>query len=752
MSSKVARRLLAIPLLAVLSLGLTFLLHAVNEQLEEAQNRSPLGGLNSEITDLAFQGRDVTAQDSLWSLSDVVVIDIDDASIQELGRTQLWPRSFTARVIDHVSAGNPAAIGLDILYTESDSLSSHYARLLANEGFDQTEQILGAMSTDDKLARALREAGNTYLALYDDSERPPPNDLSPIQSALRVAHDSSRLAHRLPSLSHPVLPISSLRQAARGIAPIPSVTAADGVVRYYPGARRLPSGASNASESVSFVPTFSVLLAADVLGVPISEMRFTDRTLHLGTQRRIPVTPAGNFRINWLGEKESIRRISYHKVLRQEVPAAFFENKVVFVGGSATGLEDLKTTPVEANKPGVLVHAEAFLNVVNRAYLAEWTIWDLWPWLLVASLPFLSLVLWIQPLYASLATLVFGAFQFFGYLLYLFPKYEVVLPIGTILVWTLLTLLGGVVFKYVTEEWARQQLRDAFASYVSASIVDQVTDNPDVLELGGEKKELTVLFSDIRNFTTYSENLDPREVVAFLNRFFDLMTESVFEQDGTVDKFMGDGMMAIFGAPLQLDDHPTRACAAALSMAKALDALNQEMNVEADVNEAREDPISIGVGINTGEMVAGNIGSSQRFEYTVVGDAVNLAARLEPLNRLLGTRILLSASTYHQVVPSPWTFRELGTFRVKGREDPVELYELLAPNTYAEPEALCKQFEEALSLYRKEHFSDARAAFEECQSLHPDDGPSSFYLNLCAQYQHEPGQFDSVLDVRNGGG
>ena len=752
MSSKVTRRLLAIPLLAVLSLGLTFLLHAVNEQLEEAQRRSPLGGLNSEITDLAFQERDVTSQDSLWSLSDVVVIDIDDASVQELGRTQLWPRSFTARVIDHVSSGNPAAIGLDILYTEPDTLSSYYARLLANEGFERTDQILGAMSTDDQLARALREAGNTYLALYDASNRPPPNDLGAVHNALRVAHDSSQLARHLPSLSHPVLPIPPLRQAARGIAPIPSITAADGVVRQYPVARRLPSGPTDAPEHAAFVPTFSILLAADVLGAPISEMRLANRALHLGTQRTIPVNSSGNFRLNWLGDEESIRRISYHKVLRQSVPAAFFEDKVVFVGGSATGLEDLKTTPVEANKPGVLVHAEAFLNVMNRAYLAEWTIWDLWPWFLLASLPFLALILWVQPLYASLATLFLGALQFFGYLLYLFPEYGVVLPIGTILVWTLLTLIGGVVYKYVTEEWAKQQLREAFASYVSASLVDQVTENPDVLELGGEKKELTVLFSDIRNFTTYSENLDPQEVVAFLNRFFDLMTESVFEHDGTVDKFIGDGMMAIFGAPLHLDDHPTRACAAALSMTKALDALNQKENLETGADGTRDDPISIGVGINTGEMVAGNIGSSQRFEYTVVGDAVNLAARLEPLNRLLGTRILLSASTYRQVVPSPWTFRELGTFRVKGREDPVELYELLDPNTYAEPDALCDQFEEALSLYREEQFGDARDAFEACQSLHPDDGPSSFYLNLCAQYQHEPGQFDSVLDIRDGGG
>jgi adenylate cyclase len=744
-SSTLTRRLLALPLLALLSLGLTIGLHEVNEQLEEAQRRSPLGGLNSEITDLALQVRDATRQDSLWSLRDIVVIDIDDASIRELGRTQLWPRSFTARVVDHVSAGDPAAIALDVLYTEPDSLSSHYARLLADEGIARPDRVLAAMSTDDRLARALREAGNAYLALYDETGRPPPKDVASLHEALRIAHDSSRLALRIPALNHPVLPILVLRQNARGVAPIPLPTAADGVIRKYPVARRLPP--TDTSQSAApFIPSFSLLLAADQLDTPVSALRFDDGLLHLGNERTVPVDRTGRFRVNWLGEDESIRRISYHKVLRESVPAAFFEDKVVFLGGSATGLEDLKTTPVDGQKPGVLVHAEAFLNVMNGAHLMEWTLWDLWPGLLIGALPFLALILSMPPLYASLLTLFVAAVEFLGYLLYLFPQYGIVLPVGTLLTFTMTTLIGGVVYKYVTEEWAKQKLRDAFASYVSASLVDQVTENPETLELGGEKKRLTVLFSDIRHFTSYSEHLDPQEVVTFLNRFFDRMTEAVFEHDGTVDKFIGDGMMAIFGAPVDLDDHPKKACAAALMMARSLDALNREVDLDASA----EAHISIGVGINTGEMVAGNIGSSRRFEYTVVGDAVNLAARLEPLNRLLGTRILVSDTTHEAVTPSPWTFRRLGAFRVKGREDPVTLYELLDPEAYPEPDALCRQFEEALSLYHQQQFADAKTAFEQCHSLRPDgDGPSSFYADRCIDCRDEPEQYASVIDLRD---
>jgi adenylate cyclase len=390
---------------------------------------------------------------------------------------------------------------------------------------------------------------------------------------------------------------------------------------------------------------------------------------------------------------------------------------------------------------------------MNRAHLAEWTIWDLWPWLALAAVPFLALILAVEPLYASVLTLALGAVEFFGYLLYLFPTYDTVLPVGTVLLFTLLTFVAGIVYKYVTEEWEKQKLREAFESYVSESVVEQVTDRPDALELGGEKKRLTVLFSDVRGFTTYSEHLDPQEVVTFLNRFFDRLTEAVFEQDGTVDKFIGDGMMAFFGAPLELENHATRACAAALAMEQALKELNDAKDLGSTESER---PVAIGVGINTGEMVAGNIGSSRRFEYTVVGDAVNLAARLEPLNRLLGTNILLSEATYRDVTvgngpPANWSFRELGAFRVKGRERPVTLYELMDPLTYVKADALCDQFEAALARYHEHAFADARAAFEECRTMHPGDGPSTFYIERCQRLEEVSTRPSAVIDLRSTG-
>jgi len=206
--------------------------------------------------------------------------------------------------------------------------------------------------------------------------------------------------------------------------------------------------------------------------------------------------------------------------------------------------------------------------------------------------------------------------------------------------------------------------------------------------------------------------------------------------------------MAIFGAPLDSDEHAAEACGAALSMAQALNALNKE-NALGRGDTAPQDPIAIGIGINTGEMVAGNIGSSQRFEYTVIGDAVNLAARLEPLNRTLGTRILVADTTYEEASPMPWSFRNVGTFRVKGREHPVTLYELMDPNTYSEADALCAQFEEGLLQYHDQAFAAAKETFEACCRLHPDDGPSTFYRDRCVRFAEHPDQYTAVVDLRS---
>ena len=717
---------------------MTILLQSLDRNLR----RSPLSALNREVTDLAFQSRDATNQDSLWALSDVVIIDIDDASIEELGRVQMWPRAFTAEVVRHVSEGDPAAIGLDLLYTEPDTLPSYYASLLSEEGYSRPQSILRTLSTDDRLARALAASGQTYLAFFDDPTRAPPDSLAPLRDVLPTSPTGAAAAEQIAPLTHPVLPIPSLRDAARGTAPIGLPTTNDGMVRRYPALHRLP--APDSAQSTALVPSFSTLLAAHVLEAPPSKLRTTPSGVQIGAHRTIPTNAQGRFRLNWLGADESIRTISYHKVLRERIPSEFFEDKVVFVGASATALEDLKTTPVSRTTPGVTVHATAFLNLMNEAHLTAWGLWDLLPWLTGTMLAFLAVVVSIAPVYATLLTIGVAFVEFFGYVLYVFPAHDIVLPIGTLLLATLFAFTGGVLFKYLTEEWEKERLREAFASYVSDSLVERVADAPDALELGGEKERLTVLFSDIRNFTSYSENLDPQEVVSYLNRYFDQMTAAVFEHDGTVDKFMGDGLMAIFGAPLQQDNHAYRACATALAMAHALDELNAN---DARIEDGEDSPraIAIGIGINTGDMVAGNIGSSQRFEYTVVGDAVNLGARLEPLNKRFGTRILVSESTYEAVAPAPWPFRNLGALRVKGRDHPVTIYELMDPAAYDAPVALRDQFAEGLAAYHNQDFGRARSAFEACQSLQPDDGPAAYYLELCAACERDPQQYAPVL-------
>lgn len=752
--------------ISVLSTLLLLGISWIDLQIWEAQGRSPLRGLNHEITDLAFQNRAVTRQDSLVSTSEVVIIDIDDASIEKLGRVQIWPRSYDARVVEHVSAGDPATIGVDLLYSEPDTLTPAHERLLREAGFTQPNKILQALRTDEHLAQALRTAETTYLPLFDasspqgagpsistsggsptgptrdSSKLPPDSGSSPLVPTTPVR---SGLASNFLRLSHPGFPIAPLREAARGVAPVTLPGGGDGTVRHYPAVQVLADNASPPTERssrdsetrVPAVPTFSVLMAAGRLGVPPESIRVSREAVVLGSARRIPISRRGGFPINWLGEREKIRRIPFHDVLSGRVPSAFFEDKYVFVGTSASGLGDRFPTPTGRNMPGVAIHAEAFLNIMNRSFPQDFSLWDLWPWLFGGACLLSLLFLALRPLFGAFVVLGLGFAEFFGYVLF-FPTWTVILPVGSFLVLTALTYGGSAAVRYLTEERERRRVQEAFSSYVSPELVDQIVDQRERLQLGGEKREMTVLFCDLRGFTGFSERLGPEKVVSFLNRRFDQMSEAILREDGTIDKFIGDAIMAFFGAPLRQEDHALQACRAAIGI---------QETVEAAAPSIQEDGgVGIGVGISTGEMVVGNIGSSARFDYTVIGDAVNLGSRLERLSAKLGTSILVSGSTVARCDAPSLIFRAVGPVDVKGRDEPVEVFELMPAAVYNDPEALSKRFAEGRDLYEERRFADALSVFEACLQR-ADDELSRYYAERCRRCLKNPDAHREVIKI-----
>ena len=289
------------------------------------------------------------------------------------------------------------------------------------------------------------------------------------------------------------------------------------------------------------------------------------------------------------------------------------------------------------------------------------------------------------------------------------------------------------VFSDLTEIKKREFLQDTLTRYVTRQVVDLILEHPESIILDGEEREATVFFSDIRGFTTFSEKMSPRELVAMLREYFTVMVDAVFQYQGTVDKFIGDSIMAIFGAPTPQPNHAERAVRTALEMKRLLQEFNQ--------NRLRlgKEPIRVGVGINTGSVVVGNIGSVQRLEYTAIGDAVNLASRLEGINKQYGTEIIISEYTRRQL-PDDVIARELDDVRVKGKHEPVRIYELIGRPGDVDADALAaiQQFEAGLVSYRHRQWQAAIEAFTGVLRLRPTDAPSRLYLERCQAYQQTP--------------
>ena len=292
--------------------------------------------------------------------------------------------------------------------------------------------------------------------------------------------------------------------------------------------------------------------------------------------------------------------------------------------------------------------------------------------------------------------------------------------------------LGIAIYRYVKEEREKKKIRGAFQYYLTASVINEMLKDPTNLKLGGDKKDLSVLFSDIRGFTTISEKLTPEELVRLLNEYLTAMTNIVFKYEGLLDKYMGDAIMAVFGAPLDQPDHARRACLTALEMMEDLHKLQKKW-------EAEGRPIlNIGIGINTGDMVVGNMGSEMRFDYTVMGDMVNLGSRLEGINKEYGSNIILSEFTYN-VVQDSVSCRELDWVRVKGKNKPVKIFELLGEKKdEGNWKDLITNFEKGLMLYREAKWDEAIESFQRVLTIRADDFASSMYIERCKSLKEQP--------------
>ncbi|MFA5184974.1 MAG: adenylate/guanylate cyclase domain-containing protein [Patescibacteria group bacterium] len=579
-----------------------------------------------------------------------------------------WPRQVHAELIQKLSAAGAKVIGYDVSFPEKS---------------DKTN--------DDALAAALKASGNTVLPL----------ELTLLKSRNGLAYDQKNVLQ----------PIAAFSAAAKSTGFVNSPPDADNVFR------RLPLAVRGADGSV--VSSFE----SEVL-------RLAGQS---GAVKSAPLDYYGRMLVNFAGAPgQAFRSVSAVDILRDKVDLGSLKDGIVLVGATAFDLHDTLLVPTSRGvpMPGVEVHASAIDTILGRRWLQPVPDWIQFLLLLLAGLLIGFMVpriraRWSVPvtiaIWAALVTAAFVAFDRGWLLDVLWPTFCIIFAYAAV-----------TLERRLASDRQRRELKTAFSRYVSPSVVDVIIADPSKLKLGGERKRMTVLFSDICGFTSISEKLTPEKLVEVLNKYLSRMTAIVFEESGVLDKYIGDAVMAFWNAPFEQPDHAYRAVATALKMQTVLD----EMNSKKEFGDVE---IRIGVGINTGDMVVGNVGGEARFDYTVIGDNVNLGSRLESLTRQYKVGVIVTEATATEV-GERILFRHLDKVAVKGKKEPAVIFEAIAETAAATPEQKksAELFDAAFAKYLAKDFTGCSAACDEVLKLKADDFAAQQLKERAAHFVAEP--------------
>ena len=679
--------------------------------------------------------------------TETVIAAIDEKSLTELGRWP-WSRSTIAKLVDKLKENGARAVGLDVVFAEPDENSS----LMQLSEISREIKSIGTLDprirklidekkkeadTDTILAKSIQRAGNITLGYFFYTIQRDIGHLSKSEIE-ETAESISDFKYQLvryigKPYKNPVMKafavapnIRLLSKVAENAGYFNAFPDVDGTNRWSPLVAKFGD---------SFYPPLSIAVLEQykdwpMLSVVIAE--YGIERIEIG-DIAIPTDEAGRIFINYLGPTGTFPHYSVTDIIHGRLNKDIFKDKIVLLGATATGIFDLRVTPFSPVFPGIEIHATVIDNILHQNFIRRpgWTaIIDIFAiiFLGLISVPVLSRVKAVVGLLFTLVLVVvyifINRYVFIGYNLWL----NLVYPVFTMLV----VYVGITVYRYITEEREKKKIRGTFQYYLSGSVIEEMLKDPSKLKLGGEKKDLSVLFSDIRGFTTISEKLSPEDLVHLLNEYLTVMTDLVFKNGGLLDKYMGDAVMAVFGAPLDEPDHPMSSCRTALSMMEELRKLQKKWADEG------QPVLDIGIGINTGDMVVGNMGSKMRFDYTVMGDNVNLGSRLEGINKEYGTNIVISEYTYERVKDS-FFCRELDSVRVKGKLLPVRIYELLGEKKDSEKwEEHIKTFEEGLANYKQGLWGDAILSFRKVLEIQPGDYPSEMYIARCENLKQNP--------------
>ncbi len=600
----------------------------------------------------------------------VAIVDIDEASLEALGQWP-WPRNLMADIVRRTQEAGAAVIGFDVIFAEPDRLSP--SRILAGTGTvgaadwpGHDEAFAATMAT---MPVVLGRSG----ALRD--RRGQTSDTLPQTAAVLIGPPPM---DAVTSYDGTLANIPPLETAATGRGLLSFLPDLDGVLRRYPAVSAVGD---------ALAPSFGL----ELLRVALGQDAFIVRTDDTGGVSSVSVGPFviptdrnGRLYIRFTDHRPE-RFVSAADLLAGRLPEGRLAGHVVLVGTSATSLADVKATPLGTSLPGVEIHAQFMESVLTRQSLLHPSYAAGMELALTAALGLLIILL-LPRLGAMPAAMLVAAIVALlaGGSWWLFAERRVLVDATAPGVTALLVFVVLAVDSHRQEEEARRRVRGAFQQYLSPALVEQLTREPERLVLGGESRTMTILFSDVRGFTTLSETFkgDAPGLTRLMNRLMTPLTNAILERQGTIDKYMGDAIMAFWNAPLDVDDHAGRACEAALEMMARLAALNRTFAEEARSQGRGTADVAIGIGINTGEVVVGNMGSDLRFDYTVLGDAVNLASRLEGQSKAYHVNIIVGGETVRQA-GGRFAFLELDLIRVKGKREPERIFALMGDGSVA---------------------------------------------------------------------
>ncbi|MBI3365348.1 MAG: CHASE2 domain-containing protein [Ignavibacteriae bacterium] len=693
----------------------------------------PLKRAELSLLDLRFQHRGIHRGNSD---SSIVIVEISQESFKSLPERWPWPKSYYTRLVRNLKHAGAAVIGIDVIFSASDPRDSANERQLRDVLREAGNVVLAGSIDARQLLYTKRERTENYGNIYIDSLarfglvniRPDVDGI--LRRYMPIVYDAGR-DERLPAFSISVL--NTYFQQSRRVTPevadhafhfasreIPKYDASSFLINYTG-----PSG------------VFQRINVADVLDD--KEFQTIEELNHPGEE------------INTFDDTTLIPSFDG----RGLVPAGYlyngtFQGKIVLIGSTMPEDKDLFPVPIGEGRQegdnqmfGVEVHANVLRQILDRDFIRHQPLWM--TVLIVIGLSAITFSLTaglksIRTPYSALieilgiAVVVSEIIIVYWATVKLFVSANFLADMMSAFLAVTLSYVGSTVYHYVTERKQKVLIKGMFSRYVNATIVDELVLHPEKLRLGGERKELTVLFSDIENFTQISERVSPEYLITVLNEYLNVMTAIIFGNQGTLDKYEGDAILAFWGAPVPQQDHALRACRAAMEMQQALAALREMWKAE------RKPLFNVRIGINTGDMIVGNMGGASRFDYTVIGDSVNLGSRLEGANKQYKTGIMISEHTYRSVEGSV-VARELDLVLVAGKTEPIRVYELLGMANDSIPTVQRQALElynNGLRSYREREWQRAIDLFEKALMLTPNDYPAQLYIERSRLYYASP--------------